>query len=78
MVNNLVPIGKMITINKKWHAKFINTLEKRIKLRTLLFPAPNFMYTSYSCFFFYLMRYPRRKDLVYPFAIDLQRITGYY
>lgn len=78
LVNELIPIGQMITLNKKWHIKIINNLLKRIKLRTLLFPAPKFLYTSYSCFFFYLMRYPKRDDLVYPFAIDLQRITGYY
>jgi len=77
-INAVIPVGKLITVKKKWHLKFINGLLKRIKLRTLMFPSPTFIFASYSCFFFYLMRYPKRRDLVYPYAIDLQRITGYY
>jgi len=76
--NYIVPIGKLLTVSKSWHAKFIMTLSKRIKLRTLLFPTPAFIYACYRMFWFYLLRYPRRRDLIYPFPLDLQRITGYY
>lgn len=77
-LNILIPIGQLIQIRKKWHNQFSALLRKRIKLRTLLFPTPKFIYSSYKFFYFYMLRYPRRKDLIYPFAIDLQRITGYY
>lgn len=36
------------------------------------------MFISYKCHFSYLMRFPRKKDILYPFAVDAQRITGYY
>lgn len=68
----------MITIRKQWHIKIAQRILRRIKFKTLLFPTPKFLYASYKFFFFYLFRYPRRRDLVYPFSIDLQRITGYY
>jgi hypothetical protein len=78
IVNSLISIGQLITISKQWHARVSQGIRKRIKLKALLFPTPKFMYASYIFFFFYLVRYPERTDLVYPFAIDLQRITGYY
>lgn len=78
LLNMLIPVGNLITIRRKWHRKFAVQLIKRIKLRTLLFPTPKFIYSSYRFFYFYLLRYPKRTDLVYPFALDLQRITGYY
>lgn len=77
-INLIIPIGKLLTVTEEWRWKFLQRLQKRICLRTILFPVPKFIFSSYSCFFFYLMRYPLRTDLVYPFSIDLQRITGYY
>jgi hypothetical protein len=77
-LNLLIPIGQLIRIGKQWHKYFARLLRKRIKMQILLFPTPKFIYSSYKFFFFYILRYPTRKDLVYPFAIDLQRITGYY
>ena len=77
LLNMLIPVGKLITIRRKWHRTFAIQIFKRIKLQTLLFPTPKFIYSSYRFFFFYLLRYPKRTDLFYPFALDLQRITGY-
>jgi len=78
ILNTLIPIGKMITFRKQLHIKMVQKIIRRIKYKTLLFPTPKFLYASYTFFYFYLLRYPQRQDLVYPFAIDLQRITGYY
>jgi len=76
--NFIMPIGRFFTVFFEWRWKIIKRLFKRIFLRTIMFPAPKFFFTSYECFYFYLVRAPRRVDLIYPFSIDLQRITGYY
>lgn len=74
----IVGVGKLVKLNARWGSFFRNTYLERLKCRTLLFPTPYFMYALMSYNAFYLMRYPQRKDLVYPFAIDIQRVTGYY
>jgi hypothetical protein len=33
---------------------------------------------SWQYYFLYMLRKPRKKDFVYPIAIDIQRITGFY
>jgi hypothetical protein len=52
VLNIILPIGKMITIRKKWHMKVAKQIVKRIKTKTLLFPTPKFLYASYKFFFF--------------------------
>ena len=73
-IDFIIPIGKMITFSDERLSQCIETFFQRIKVKAILSPVPNFIYASYSCFFFYLMRYPCRTDLVYPFSIDLQRL----
>lgn len=76
-VNTLILIGCLLSVARRWHDKFAKFVARRIKLKTLLFPTPKCIYASYGLFFFYLCRAIQRTDLVYPFALDLQRITGY-
>lgn len=52
-------------------------LIQRLKSKNLLFNTPRFLFVSYYFFFAYICKLPIRKDLVYPFALDIQRITGY-
>lgn len=49
----------------------------RLKSELLLFNTPRFLFVSYYFFFAYLCKLPVRKDLVYPFSLDIHRITGY-
>lgn len=77
-INSIVPVGKLITITNKWRLAFDYRLLKRLNKKLLYFNRPNFLFISYKCHFAYLMRFPRKKDIIYPFALDVQRITGYY
>jgi len=77
-VNSIVPLGKLILINKKWFNLFDWNLKLRLKRRSLFFNRPKYIFISYKCHFGYLMRYPQKKDIIYPFNLDVQRITGYY
>lgn len=77
-INVVLKIGEVLKLGKKWQTKFSINIKERIRYRTLLFPPPKFIYHCYTFFYFYLMRFPQRKDLVYPISIDLQRVTGYY
>jgi len=76
--NFIIPVGLLFTLLLSERFKTTKYILKRIQLRTLLFPIPKFIFTCFTCFFFYMVRGPSRRDLVYPFAIDLQRLTGYY
>lgn len=52
-------------------------LMKRLENQILLFNTPKFLFVSYYFFFAMICKLPVKKDLVYPFALDIQRITGY-
>lgn len=77
-INTIVPVGKLITLATKWQLAFDYRLLQRLKYKLLYFNRPNFLFISYKCHFAYLMRFPYKKDIIYPFAVDVQRITGYY
>lgn len=77
-INFIVPVGQLINITKKWQLAFDYRLLKRLKYNLLLFNKPKFLFISYKCHFSYLMRFPRKRDIIYPFNLDIQRITGYY
>lgn len=77
-INVVLKIGEILKLGKKWQKKISINIKERVRYRTLLFPTPKYIYHCYTFFIFYLMRFPQRKDLVYPFSIDLQRVTGYY
>lgn len=76
--NFLVPIGQLITFDENVLEKLIYTLIRRLKIKAVLFTIPRYMFISYQFHFFYLLRFPRRRDLIYPITIDIQRLTGYY
>ena len=76
--NYVVPIGKLISLNKKLIKKLRKFLFSRIKNKAILFITPSFFFISYHFMFGYLLKYPIKDDLVYPIDLDLQRITGYY
>lgn len=78
MVNYTVPLGQLIIINSKWWNLFDWNLKLRLKRKALLFNRPKFLFISYKCHFAYVMRPPYKKDIIYPFYIDVQRISGYY
>lgn len=77
-INYLVPVGDLILINKKWWNLFDWNLRLRLKRKALFFNRPKYLFISYKCHFSYLMRSPHKSDIIYPFAVDLQRINGYY
>lgn len=77
-VNFPVPIGRFVTINKSLEARIKTFLKKRLRIKAVLFNVPRFFFVSYKFMFAYLLRYPAKKDLIYPIPLDIQRITGYY
>jgi len=49
----------------------------RLKTESVMFNTPKFLYISYYFYYVYLRQLPLRKHFVYPFRLDIQRITGY-
>lgn len=76
--NIILPVGNFLTINVKFHDEFRRIWKKRIKERAFLALYPPSIFVSYKLFFAYLMKEPQKAEFLYPFALDVQRITGYY
>jgi len=74
----LVPIGKFLTFDSWAWPRLIYNLASRLRHRVISFTPPRYMFISYEFNFLYLFRLPVKRDLVYPIAIDIQRLTGYY
>jgi len=77
-VNYTVKISTYISFNKQYIKKIKYQLNQRIKLKAVLFNIPRFLFVSFKFWFCFLIKKPKKKDLVYPISIDIQRITGYY
>lgn len=76
--NYKVPVSKFVTINYKWHKRLKYDWIKRTQKNSWMFSTPQYIYTSFLFYYAYLLTLPKRKYLVYPFKIDIQRLTGYY
>jgi ribosomal protein S4 len=72
-INNI----SYITCSKNTISRLRSNLIKRLKFQLILFNTPRFLFISYFFFFAYLCKLPKKKDFVYPFSLDIQRITGY-
>lgn len=72
-INNL----SRINCSRKAIPRLRHFLIKRLENQIILFNTPKFLFVSYYFFFAYLCKLPMKKDFVYPFALDIQRITGY-
>jgi hypothetical protein len=44
----------------------------------LLFNFPRYLFISWKHWYLYILKKPKKRDIVYPISIDVQRITGYY
>lgn len=77
-VNATIPVGSLITPHKIWVSWMRYHLYKRLTLRSILYNTPRFLFISFRFLMVFLLKKPLRKDLVYPIAIDIQRISGYY
>ena len=77
-INAVVPIGTSIIPAKVWVPWIRYHLYKRLSLRSVLYNTPRFLFISFRFWIAFLIKKPRRKDLIYPIAIDIQRISGYY
>jgi hypothetical protein len=76
--NTLVDIGTFISFNKKYKSKLRYKLLKRLKLKAVLFTTARFLFISFRFWWALFLKKPKKKDLVYPIPLDIQRITGYY
>jgi hypothetical protein len=43
-----------------------------------MFPTPRYIFLSFHFWYAYLLGYPEKGNIVYPFNIDIQRLTGYF
>lgn len=77
-INAVVPIGTSIMPAKVWVPWIRYHLYKRLSLRSVLYNTPRFLFISFRFWVAFLMKKPNRKDLIYPIALDIQRISGYY
>ena len=76
-VNDAITNTSRITCSKETIYRLRSLLVRRLKSEVILFNTPRFLFTSYYFFFAYICRLPVKKDFVYPFTLDIQRITGY-
>lgn len=76
-VNNTISNTSRITCSKESIDRLRLLLKRRLDSQIILFNTPKFLFISYFFFFAYLCRLPIKKDFVYPFSLDIQRITGY-
>jgi ribosomal protein S4 len=77
-VNTLINIGSFITFRKKLKRYMFSFLYKRILVKAILFNRPRYLFISYKYAFAYIFKKLKKKDLVYPISLDIQRISGYY
>lgn len=76
-VNSSVTKLSRINCSKKAIPRLRYFLIKRLENQIILFNTPKFLFVSYYFFFAYICKLPMKKDFVYPFSLDIQRITGY-
>jgi len=77
-VNAIVNIGSFITFRKRLKKYMFRFLQKRLYIKAILLNKPRYMFISYLFTFAFMIKKPKKRDLVYPIALDIQRITGYY
>ena len=51
--------------------------EKRMRRKAVYFNIPKYMFFSSIFFSFFILRFPKLDDLVYPFPLDVSKITAY-
>ena len=78
LLNYPVPIYKFITFNQDYIKRFTYLLKRRAQVKAILFNIPRFMFISYKFNYLYLIRYPKKRDLVFPIAIDAERLVSYH
>lgn len=76
--NTVIPLGSIIYVRKRFRKLIKYFIERRIKVKALLFNFPRYIFMSWRLWYLYILRKPKKKDIVYPISIDVQRITGYY
>lgn len=76
-VNSKINSLSRINCSKIAIPRLRHFLIKRLENEIILFNTPKFLFVSYYFFFAYLCKLPMKKDFVYPFSLDIQRITGY-
>jgi len=77
-LNYLLPVGSILSVPFRYKRYINQRLLERLQYGAVLFNMPRFFFISFNFLFAMLLRYPVKKDLIYPFPIDIQRITGYY
>jgi ribosomal protein S4 len=76
-INSSISNISRITCSRHTIKRLRLHLKNRLKHQIMLFNTPKFLFISYYFFFAYLCKLPKKKDFVYPFSLDIQRITGY-
>lgn len=77
-INYKVPLFTFLRLDRDWIPFMKAMLKHRAKDCSFLFPTPKYIYISYVFFFSYLISLPKKDQLVYPFDIDIYRLTGYF
>jgi len=76
-LNSSVSISSFITCYRYTFKRLHLLLLRCLKDDIILFNTPKFLFISYYFLFAIIIKPPIKKDFVYPFALDIQRITGY-
>lgn len=77
-INAVIPVYSLIKPADIWIPWIKYHLYKRLILKSVLFNSPRYLFISFKFWTVYLIKKPKKLDLVYPIAIDIQRISGYY
>lgn len=70
-------LNKLITFNAIAKRILYISLLERLNFKRSLFNPPKYIYVSFVFLYSYMFRPPRRADLIFPIALDLQRVSKY-
>lgn len=77
-INTQIPISKFLYFDDITTTKLIKDYKIRLKLGTIRFNTPRYMFVSYKFLFLLLYRLPKKEDLYFPINVDIYRLTGYF
>lgn len=77
-LNHRIQVGDLIQFKPFVQRQADHAFHRRRVYHSFIMNMPRFIYPNYTLFYFWVERFPREKDLVFPIKLDMYRATGYY
>lgn len=76
-LNFVTPLMTIVGFNVIFKGYIYWKYMRRLRRKSLLSSIPKFCFFAKSLFCFFILRYPRKRDFINPFKLDVYRATGY-